>query len=183
MKVHLLIGIAVASISAPAAASVTVIGSGAARMCYLAAESNGAPTVQDVQHCNDALRSNQLESRNVVATHVNRGILRLRRNDVAGAMADFERANRLDPTEPEAHFNRGSALLRQAQAAPAAAAFSQALERNTRRPALAHYGRGVAYESMGDVQSAYRDYRRASQLAPKWDAPRSELTRFRIVRN
>ena len=185
MKHHVLVAAAFLGMALPAAASahITVLGSGSARTCFLAAESQAMPRLDDVRHCDVALQSNMLEPRHVVATHVNRGILRLRRNDVAGAMQDFEQASRLDPAEPEAYFNRGSALLRQEQAAPAAAAFSQALQRNTRRPALAHYGRGVASETLGDVQGAYRDYRRASELDPEWNAPRAELRRFRVVRN
>lgn len=182
MRHHLLVAAAALAIPLPAAAGVTVLGAGAARMCYLAAESTVAPRTDDLRHCDSALREEATVPRHVVATHVNRGILRLRRGDLDGAMRDFETATRLDPTEPEAYFNRGSALLRQDQAAPAAEAFSEALERNTRRPALAHFGRAVALETMGNVQAAYRDYRRASELAPQWSAPRQELTRFRVVR-
>lgn len=183
MKYHVLIAAAVLALPFQADAGVTVLGSGSARMCYLAAESAAAVSIADIRHCDAALRETATMPRHVVATYVNRGILRLRRGDAVGAMADFDRASQLDPDEPEAYFNRGSALLRQEQAAPAAAAFSEALQRNTRRPALAHYGRAVANETLGNVQSAYRDYRRASELAPEWNAPRAELTRFRVVRN
>jgi Flp pilus assembly protein TadD len=59
--------------------------------------------------------------------------------------------------------------------------FTVALERNTTRPAVAHYGRAVAQEELGNVAAAYRDYRRASELAPNWREPRIELTRFRVT--
>lgn len=183
MKVHVVIAAAALALPLPAAASVTVLGSSSARMCYLAADAETQPRVEDLRHCDRALGGETSIRREIVATHVNRGILRLRRGDLQGAMQDFDRASALDPREPEAYFNRASLLLRQEQAAPALAQFDQALERNTRRPALAHYGRAIAYETLGNVQAAYRDYRRASELAPQWEAPRDELTRFRVVRN
>jgi len=181
MKHHLLIAAALAAFPLPAAAGVTVIGSGSARMCYLAAESLAVPHTDSIQTCNAALTESAHDPRLIVATHVNRGILRMRRGDMDGAMTDFTRASQLDPREAEAHFNRGALLLRQEQAAPAAAAFTQALEHSTRLPAQAHFGRAIAHEALGDVRAAYRDYRRASELAPEWRAPQTELGRFRIV--
>jgi len=117
----------------------------------------------------------------MVATFVNRGILRLRRGDIAGAMADFDEATALNPEEPEAYLNRASALLRREEVVSAIAQFDTAIAKQTRRPALAYYGRAVAHEEAGNVRAAYRDYRRASELAPAWDQPRRELTRFRVA--
>ena len=56
-----------------------------------------------------------------------------------------------------------------------------AFERNTTRPALAHYGRAIANETMGNLNAAYRDYTAASRIAPEWREPRQELARFRVV--
>jgi Flp pilus assembly protein TadD len=119
----------------------------------------------------------------MVATYVNRGILRLRRGDLSGAMADFDAATALNPDEPEAYLNRASALLRREEVAGAISQFDTALAKQTRRPAIAHYGRAVAHEEAGNVRAAYNDYLRASQLAPGWDDPRRELSRFRVTAN
>lgn len=167
----------------PASAGVVVLGQGNARMCFLAAENTGAPSMDDMDRCNTAIEEEQGNPSRLVSTHVNRGILRLRRNDVDGAMADFDMATRLDPNEPEAYLNRGTILLRNASVRDALAQFDTAIAKRTRRPALAYYGRGVAYEETGNIRAAYRDYMRASQLAPTWDEPRTELTRFRVARN
>ena len=53
-----------------------------------------------------------------------------------------------------------------------------AIERGTNEPAIAYYGRGVAHEMNGDIAAAYYDLRRASELAPEWDVPARDLTRF-----
>lgn len=181
MKHHLLMVAAVAAVPFPAVAGVTVIGSGSARTCYLAAAAPSVPLNDALRTCSAALNEWAHDPRLIVATHVNRGILRMRRGDMDGALADFSRASRLDPSEPEAHYNRGALLLRQEQAAPAAEAFTQALQHNPKLPAQAHYGRAAAYEALGNVRAAYRDFRRASELAPEWRAPRVELSRFQVV--
>lgn len=59
--------------------------------------------------------------------------------------------------------------------------FDTAIRYNTRKPAFAYFGRAVSSEIGGDVKSAYRDYKRASELAPEWQEPIAELTRFRVV--
>jgi Flp pilus assembly protein TadD len=165
----------------PVLAGVTVIGAGNARMCYVAAESKLPPRAIDMRRCNEAVTEERGDPAVMVATFVNRGILRLRRGDIAGAMADFDEATALNPEEPEAYLNRASALLRREEVVSAIAQFDTAIAKQTRRPALAYYGRAVAHEEAGNVRAAYRDYRRASELAPAWDQPRRELTRFRVA--
>lgn len=177
----LLIAILLCAAATPAAASVLVIGNSSARACYEAADSAVVPDVADLRSCDNALRNEALDAHDVVATHVNRGILRLRRNQVDLAMADFDSAIRLDPNEPEAYLNKGAVYMRMENAGAALPLFSAALERNTSRPELAHFGRGIANETLGNVRAAYDDYRRASELSPEWQEPRVELRRFRVV--
>jgi len=157
-----------------------VIGASLARSCYLAAESKMSPDMDDFRTCDAALRDGG-SAADVVATYVNRGILYLRSGRIEPAVADFDRATALDPGEPEAYLNRGSALLKRSEAQAALAMFNTALEKRTKRPELAYYARAVAHEELGNLRAARGDYLRASQLAPKWDAPRLELTRFRVV--
>ena len=150
-------------------------------MCYEAAERSGTPTRQALISCDDALKGmNPLSDEEIVATHVNRGIVRMRRGDLEGAVADYERARSLDPNEPEVYLNHATLLLRREQAAPALDYFNQAIQKRTRRPALAYFGRAIANETLGNVRAAYMDYRRASELDPEWGDPLRELSRFRV---
>ena len=174
-------GILLAACAAPAAASVMVIGSSDARLCYEAADSPLMPQVRDIRHCDEALAAGGLPNYETVATHVNRGILRLRRGAIDEAIVDFDAAMALDPNQPEAYLNKGAALIRRENPGEAAQLFTVALEHNTQRPEVAHYGRAVAYEALGNVREAYQDYQMASQLAPQWAAPRDDLQRFRVV--
>ena len=180
-KHHVLIAAAFAALPATAIAGVTVIGASSARMCYMAAESAASPRHQDVVWCDAALGEHLTSARDVIATYVNRGILHLRRGNIEGAIRDFDEALRRNPNEPEAYLNRGAAMMQRDRMDEAVAMYSQALQHNTSRPELAHYGRAMAYELLGNARAAYNDYRRASELDPEWPAPREDLQRFRIV--
>ena len=170
-----------AAVSVPALAAVTVVGSSSARMCFEAADSPMTPTVRELRYCDSAFEEGAMSAHDTVATHVNRGILRLRRNQTDSAIADFDQAIRLDPHQPEAYLNKGAALIRLNNPTEALRLFTVALEYNTRRPEIAHFGRAIANESLGNVRAAYDDYRRASELDPDWSDPQTELRRFRVV--
>ena len=175
-----LVAAALAALSIPAAAAVTVLGSSSARLCYEAAEARShAPA--SLEWCDRELAGEASTRDDVVATHVNRGILKLRSRKVEEAIADFDAAIALDRKEPEAYLNKGMAFLHNPELAEEAIAlFDEALARKTRRPAVAHYGRAVAHETQGRVRQAYFDYREASRLEPKWREPQIELTRFKV---
>jgi tetratricopeptide (TPR) repeat protein len=160
--------------------AVTVLGNSAARQCYEAADSPLRPDPNVMALCDQAIAREPLSRRDRVATHINRGILRVRSGDVEEGIEDFDAAIERDPTIAEAWFNRGVALMRTAGPAEALPSFNQAVERSTNRPALAYFGRAVANEALGNIRDAYADYRRASELDPDWDRPRTELARFSV---
>lgn len=167
----------------PALAGVLAVGSSDARLCYEAAESLLAPTPRVMAHCNAAVHDAGISRHDLVASHVNRGILRLRRGQPEAAIADFDAAAALDPGEAEAYQNKGAALIRLNNAREALPLFTMALERSPNRPALAHLGRGIASEVLGDVRTAYREYRRAAELEPESEDARLSLARFQVVPN
>ena len=172
---------AVTSLATPAAAAVTVIGNNAARSCYLAAEAQSRPLPGAFETCDQALMQEALDLPDRVATLVNRGILQLRVGKIDAAVGDFDQAIALEPDQAEAYLNKGMAVLREGAGwQDAVALFDEALNRQTRRPELAYYGRGVANEMGGKLAAAYRDYRQASALAPRWREPKTELARFSV---
>jgi tetratricopeptide (TPR) repeat protein len=168
--------------AASAAASVIVLGNSAGRSCYEAArDQNGSATA--LKTCDEALEVGNLTERDRVATFVNRGIVKIYREDHRAAMVDFDQAIAIDPNEPESYLNKGSAVLRMgASPDQAIPLFDEAISRQTRRPELAFFGRGIAHELSGKVTAAYNDYKRASELAPRWEQPKSELSRFSVRR-
>jgi tetratricopeptide (TPR) repeat protein len=181
MRSHFLFAAAALLAATPALGAVSVVGNTAARSCYLAAETRGAPTMDVLRFCDDALRQDALGDDELVATFVNRGILKSRLGNVEGAISDYDAALSRDPEQAEAYLNKGFALLNLPESGPEATPlFDTALAKKTRRPELAYYGRGVAHEMAGQVRAAYQDYRQASQIDPKWRQPKLELARFRV---
>jgi tetratricopeptide (TPR) repeat protein len=181
-KISIAGALAVCMIAAPAAASIFVIGSDAGKQCYDAAR-NGSGSLDALQVCDQALAGGNLQRDERVATYVNRGIVKIHSGRYDAAIQDFDRAIAMDPSEPESYLNKGSALLRsEASPAEAKALFSEALQRDTRRPELAFFGRAIASELTGDLKSAYLDYKRAQEAAPRWRQPRRELSRFQVKR-
>jgi tetratricopeptide (TPR) repeat protein len=170
-----------AASSIPAGASIAVIGASSARLCFEAAQALSRPTLRDFIRCDEAVDEPGISRHDLVASYVNRGILRLRRDRLAEAIADFDTALSLDPVQPEASLNKAAALIRQDNARDALPLFTIALEHRTNRPALAHFGRAIAHETLGNAAAAYRDYQMASRLEPDWAEPRTELLRFRVV--
>lgn len=164
-------------LAAPASSQVLTIGTTDARRCYLAADARIA-SADALNSCDLALVSGDARTR--VATHVNRGILRLLTREDASALADFDAALAIDGRQPEAWLNKGVALVRADRPTEAVEALDRALGLETKRPALAHFARAYAYEDMGRVGAAYRDLRTAASLSPTWEAPRRELRRFRV---
>jgi tetratricopeptide (TPR) repeat protein len=181
MRSNFLFAAAALLAATPAAAAVSVIGNTAARSCYLAAESRSAPSLGAVQFCDDALHREALTEDEMVATYVNRGILKARLGNLDAAVSDYDTALSRDPDEPEAYLNKGFALLRLSDSGEEAKPlFDSAIAKKTRRPELAYFGRAVAHELSGQIRAAYRDYRQASRLDPKWRQPKEELARFRV---
>lgn len=177
---YILLTASVSLLAAPAFAAVTVVGSTSARACYNAAENRFGGT-EAIDDCDQALREENLSGYDRVATHVNRGILKLRGGAVDAAIADFDRAIDLNPREAEAYLNKGMAVLRLPDGEDQAIGlFDAALQKKTRKPAIAYYGRGVANELNGRLREAYRDYRQASAMDPKWREPKAELARFTV---
>ncbi len=158
-------------------AAITVVGSGFARGCYLAAVHERADR-DSIQTCDNALTRQPLDRTNRAATYVNRGIVYLNRHDAARALEDFDRAVELAPDLAEVHTNRAAALLEGGDFRGAVAAVDRGIALGPEEPHKAYFIRAAAYEELGDTSAAYSDYRRAVELAPDWRPARMELTRF-----
>lgn len=180
MKAFILAGTAALLAStAPAGAQIITLGGSLARSCYLAADARNA-TAETLANCNRALTEESLSSHDLVATHVNRGILRLVREEYQLAEADFDRAIGMKPGEAEAWLNKAIGRLHQGDPANARSLAERALSLGTRRPAIAYFTRGLANEDSGNLRAAYADLVRARELQPNWPAPAAELQRYRV---
>jgi tetratricopeptide (TPR) repeat protein len=170
--------LATASLAGAASAYVHVYGGTQATICYENARAE-LRSGRALDQCTGAL-TEALDMRDRAGTHVNRGIIQMNRRAYSLALSDFDYAIQLAPDLAEGHINRGAALLARHDYDGAITAINRGLELTPEQPARAYYNRGIANEELGNVRAAYNDYRRAAELAPDWDMPRTELTRFRV---
>lgn len=183
MKAYFLTAtVALIAATAPASASIITVGGSFARSCYKAAEARVA-TDANLVICDRALTEQALDERDRLASHVNRGILRMVSGDLAGAQWDYDRAATLNPNEPEVWLNLGVLRYTEGKSDEAIRMFERAISLRTKEPAFAYYGRGLAHEDRGDFKSAYADYVRARSLKPNWKQPSVELQRYSVRRN
>ncbi len=167
--------------AAPAGASTLIIGGGVAKDCADAA-LEGRSDNASVTTCTLALETDILDFRDRARTYVNRGVLQMRQRNFDGAVGDFNEATKIDPNLGEAYINRGAAYLGSSRYSQALDQIDQGLAMGVKDPQKAYFNRGIAHENLGDVTAAYRDYSKAAELDPDWDAPKHELTRFTVKR-
>lgn len=162
-----------------AQASVTVFGDSFASSCSKVAKAgrmdNGAFEI-----CTLALGEGALSRHDVAATYVNRATMYLHRQDWAAAVTDLNAAIAADPSVGEARVNRGAAYVALGRPREAVAEIDAGLQLGSEEPEKAFYNRAIAHELMDDVKSAYFDYLKAAELAPKWTEPQQALTRFKV---
>lgn len=182
MKIHqtAILSIAFVMLAAPAAnAAVTVLSSGTARVCYLAAE-NGLEPNDYIQVCNQAL-SGMLNVRDRAATLVNRGILKMARFDGTGANSDFNRGLALKNDMAEGYVDRGASLIMLHRYQEALDDLNKGIAMGAQKPHVAYYDRGMANEALGNNDAAFDDYTQSAALDPKFEAPVDALKRFKRI--
>jgi len=164
-----------------ARASVTVIGGGLAEACSRAALT-GKTEYRYEAACTQSIEQEQLNPRDRAGTYVNRGVLRMRRQDFVAATKDFNQALKVKPDLGEAYVNRGAASIGQHRYADGLTDLNKGLQLGVEEPAKAYYNRALAFEGLDDIKSAYFDYQKALELSPDWAAPKQELARFHVER-
>ena len=181
MPLAVLAGLAVAG-TGSAQAAVTVLGNGVAHSCYQFAEYGGN-TTDGITTCSFALEQETLSVRDRAATFVNRGILRARREDAEGALADYNRGLAMDDSLAEGYIDRGAAMIALRRYDDAVADIDKGIGLGTNRPQIAYYDRAIADEALGNIRAAYEDYKKATEIQPDFQLALDQLARFRVVRH
>jgi tetratricopeptide (TPR) repeat protein len=165
----------------PAVAGTVSIGNSLARDCYEAAVGRDHDR-NAFNHCEMALRLESLSDEDRAATLNNRGVLYLRSRNYRAAERDFNAAVALYDRNAEAWLNKAISALRNGAGIETVPMIEKAMALDTERPALAYYSRSIAYERAGRLRAAYNDLLKARELAPRWSAPREDLTRYAVRR-
>jgi tetratricopeptide (TPR) repeat protein len=180
MRAALLLALGVlAPISAPA--SDEIIGDNTAHACFEASQSLRKDR-EALHTCDIALEGNALQGADRGGALVNRGVIRMRRGELAAAQSDFDAGIALVPTVGEGWFNRGAVFIGEHRYKEALSDLDKAITLGVHEPAKAYYYRGLAHEYLDDQTAAYQDYKQAQTLAPDWDLPAHELKRFSVTR-
>ena len=173
-------GVAMLAIPMNAAfGAVFTVGGPLSHNCYEAAKSRNSNSFA-VDGCTRALQEEALNPEDRAATYVNRGIVNMVRNRATSAEADFNSALAIDSELADAYLNKGFLRIRSGQGREALPLIQKGLDLGADAKAVAWFGRGVAYEQMGDYAKAYRDFQRAQVLAPDWDMPSAYLANYKV---
>ncbi len=97
----------------------------------------------------------------------NRGNVRVRQNNLDGAVADYSEAIALAPTEPDPYLNRGAVWEAMGQWEKAIDDYNQVLQIDPDDPA-AYNNRGNAEAGQNDWELAIADYQAAITLQPSF---------------
>ena len=161
------------------AQSMTVLGGDSyARECYVAASvaaRSHFSTREGINNCTHALQYGKLSLRDLLATHVNRGILYMGQKEFDRAAKDYETAVGLNPPTGEVFVNRGNLSFLVNAYSEAINEYTRALELGLENDHIAYYNRAMAYERVRNFDGAAADYRRAIELQPEWYMPQARL--------
>jgi tetratricopeptide (TPR) repeat protein len=149
-----------------------------ARECYQAASIAARihyTSRKDVETCTYALQRTALTPRDRAATLANRGIIYMSLEDYQKAIQDYSAALTLKPEFGELNVNIGNVYFLGKAYDKALIEYTTAIEKQTSKPQIAYFNRGMTYEGMGKFAEAEADYRMALQLFPDWAAAQSKL--------
>jgi tetratricopeptide (TPR) repeat protein len=167
---------AAAVIVGPAHGATLIIGNGLAAECSQEAVK-GRADKQALDLCTEALDGQLMAPDDTAKTYVNRGVVYLRRGNYTLAEKDFNTAEHVFQL-PETYINLGAVRIRQRRFEDAVSVIDKGLAMGPMEPEKGYYNRAVAKEGLDDLQGAYLDYRKASELKPDWVEPKKQMERF-----
>jgi tetratricopeptide (TPR) repeat protein len=174
-------GIALLVTTPVIAGSMQVIGAGSiAQECYRlssASSMTGHASGADIKVCNNAIRNGNLRKRDLIATHVNRGIIYVALENHKLAAKDYNRAIDLSDNVSEAYVNRGNLWFTAKRYQEAIEDYDKSLEQEFSQAHIAHLNRGMVYETLGKLSQAKENYLAALELKEGWSEALSRLDR------
>jgi tetratricopeptide (TPR) repeat protein len=173
---------AVLLLSAPAHALVTVVGSGLAHDCFIAAKAGVDPR-GGIATCTEALEEEALDKHNRAGTYVNRGVMRVMLGQFKEAMADYDTGLALEPDLGDGHVDRGAVLISLKRYDEAIAEINKGIDLGQTYEHVGYYDRGVAEYFLGRITESYYDFKKASEIAPDFLPAQEQLKNFVVTRS
>lgn len=132
---------------------------------------------QDVEPCDRAIKDVALKRKDLVATLVNRGIIRVAMEQYQLAAKDYNRAIALQDDVGEAFLNRGNLWFLAKEFKQAEQDYNVAIEEQVQQMHVAHLNRGMVREQQGNLQGAKQDYLDALTFVENWEQALQRLDR------
>lgn len=188
------LALALMTATAQAQSDVTFIDGGFVELCSDVAKAVDKPTGNTVTLTGTRLPTPPLEictmaidtaagvPFDLAASYNNRGVIHYHNRNYEIALKDFDQSVAIKGDLAAAHINRGYVLMALKRWQESLAAFNKGIVPEAPELAKAHFNRGIVHEELGHVREAYFDYLKASELAPEWAEPRTELGRFTVKR-
>jgi tetratricopeptide (TPR) repeat protein len=181
MRVRLLLlGIGLAAATAATAQTIVTQNVGFAHDCFIYAKV-GADPYDGVEICNQAVKREALNKKDLAATYDNRGVMldQLGRNDKAGE--DFRMAMSLDPRLGDPYVNLGVTLIKNRQYSESLDQINKGLDLGMSFPHIGYYDRAVAEQMMGRYKEAYYDYKKVLEIEPDYAPATERLKDFTVT--
>lgn len=138
---------------------------------------------KNLENCTYALTRTAMSPRDRAATLANRGIIYMSLDEFAMAVEDYNKAIALKPELGELNINIGNVFYMGDAYDRAITEYTTALEKNTTKPYVAHFNRGMAYENLKNYARAESDYKTAMEMMPEWTAPKTKLAELQQKKN
>ena len=164
-----------------ASAQVIIQGSGMARECYLKVKMDDPGKASTIRLCEEALSQLTLSQKDQASTHVNVGILYMRKGEYEQAQKNYARAIKMRPKLSEAYINYGASLIYTGDYQKALTALNTAIDLDTEKKAEAFFNRAMVYDRMQDYKSAYKDLKQALVLKPEWPTALKALDNYTVT--
>jgi tetratricopeptide (TPR) repeat protein len=134
--------------------------------------NTGKAVAEKEQPGGESVHTNSTESSSPASEEadgdlVNSGIEKAKNGDLDGAIADFDRAMKLNPKDDAPYYNRAQVRKLKNDTAGAIADYTKAIELGSTNPA-AYNNRGNARVETNDRDGAIADYTRAIELKPDY---------------
>lgn len=166
------------------AQAMSVIGGkGKAHECYINAKlatqlDYGGATHRSIEPCDYALDHVRLNKRDLAATYVNRGVLRVALEEYNAAFADYERGMQLYPEVGEIYVNRGNLYYLGRNYEMAISDYSMGISLQIEQMHIVHLNRGMAYEHVDANVNAMEDYQLSLEYLPDWSIAQARLLKL-----